>query len=366
MGKATGIFTNFTGKVANVVGYVSTNKQGKKQQMLRGYQPEVRNPKSIGQAVQRMKMKPIMNLYRALKSIIDRGFEGVKYGDMSRRKFMKLAMNDFVGPYLLKGDNRAVPAALIISSGSLPVMPCRIGANPGVELFINLGEEATSTIAYVSQQLINSTYGIQNGDQLTFIAICKNGNNFLSYEKSLIINDSSTENLPEDFVIDGAESQTWLNLNTDGRGEIAGCAIILSRQGEGGAMNLRSTSRIIVNSDFIGEFFTQDAFTAAALSYMSTGETLTDWPEVEFDANIPAGTAIGALPTGSVTPASAVGTDALGYVTRGGQKGWYYKTTAAGKQALDADGNLLTVKVQNVNTPVVFESSFTNIYPVTA
>lgn len=362
MGKATGIFTNFTGKVANVVGYVSTNKQGKKQQMLRGYQPEVRNPKSIGQAVQRMKMKPIMNLYRALKSIIDRGFEGVKYGDMSRRKFMKLAMNDFVGPYLQKGDNRAVPAAIIISSGSLPEMPGKIGGNPGVELDINIGSDTPNEHGAISTALINSGYNILDGDQLTFVGIVKNGNNFLVIQKSFVVNSQGPAEPIQGFTIDEAR----LVLDTDGPNGIVAAGVILSRQGEGGAMNLRSTCRLALNTHELADFYTQDAFTAAALSYMSNGETLTDWPEVEFDANIPAGTAIGALPTGSVTPASAVGTNALGYVTRGGQKGWYYKTTAAGKQALDENGDLLTVKVESTTTPVVFADSFTNIYPVTA
>lgn len=359
MGKATGIFTNFTGKVANVVGYVSTNKQGKKQQMLRGYQPEVKNPKSIGQAVQRMKMKPIMNLYRALKSIIDRGFEGVKYGDMSRRKFMKLAMNDFVGPYLLKGDNRAVPSALILSSGSLPEIT--VSGNNGYSGTTSLviGEDDYETVGALTQTLLENNSFLMEGDQLTFIDIKQKGKNFIPVIKSIILDLSSDETISISEFFYGNNSLCYSLNETTG---VAG-AVILSRQGEGGAMNLRSTSRLALNTETLADFFTQDAFTAAALSYMSNGETLTDWPEVEFDANIPAGTAIGALPTGSVTPASAVGTNALGYVTRGGQKGWYYKTTAAGKQALDADGNLLTVMVESTATPVVFADSFTNIYP---
>ncbi len=366
MGKATGIFTNFTGKVANVVGYVSTNKQGKKQQMLRGYQPEVRNPKSIGQAVQRMKMKPIMNLYRALKSIIDRGFEGVKYGDMSRRKFMKLAMNDFVGPYLQKGDNRAVPSALIISSGSLPEIT--VDANETAELLTNLVVEADDygTVAQLTIVLLANNSFLNEGDQLTIVWIEKSGNNFIPFIKSVVLNSNDNSSIA-DLSAKGVGVGEGFNLSVQLRdNEWVGSAVILSRQGEGGSMNLRSTARLTLNASELADFFTQDAFTAAALSYMSTGETLTDWPEVEFDANIPAGTAIGALPTGSVTPASAVGTNALGYVTKGGQKGWYYKTTTAGKQALDANGNLLTVMVESTATPVVFADSFTNIYPVTA
>lgn len=359
MGKATGIFSNFTGKVANVVGYVSTNKQGKKQQMLRGYQPEVKNPKSIGQAVQRMKMKPIMNIYRALKSIIDRGFEGVKYGDMSRRKFMKLAMNDFVGPYLMKGDNRAVPAALIISSGSLPEINVEMVSRNGMKVYLDNGGDDYTTIGTLSQTLLESNDFLNEGDQLTFIQFNHTGNNFIAVSKSIVLDRNSTEVVNPDEITGG---DGYLNISL---GEVVGCAgaFILSRQGEGGNTNLRSTSRLALLASELADFFTQDAFTAAALSYMSNGETLTDWPEVEFDANIPAGTAIGALPTGSVTPASAVGTNALGYVTRGGQKGWYYKTTTAGKQALDADGNLLTVMVESTATPVVFADSFTNIYP---
>lgn len=365
MGKATGIFTNFTGKVANVVGYVATNKSGKKQQMLRGYQSEVKNPKSIGQAVQRMKMKPIMNLYRALKSIIDRGFEGVKYGDMSRRKFMKLAMNDFVGPYLVKGDNRAVPGALIISSGSLPEIT--VSNEDPDKIFTNLVVEDGDfvTISQLTAVLLANNSFLHEGDQLTFVWIEQNGKNFIPNIKSVVLNSNDNSSI-DDLTAYGHSDNNFYYLAVEyGRTSWVGSAVILSRQGEGGAMNLRSTCRLTLFAEGLAAFFTQDAFTAAALSYMSNGETLTDWPEVEFDANVPAGIAIGALPTGSVTPASAVGTNALGYVTKGGQKGWYYKTTTAGKQALDADGNLLTVMVESVATPVVFADSFTNIYPAT-
>lgn len=365
MGKATGIFTNFTGKVANVVGYVATNKSGKKQQMLRGYQSEVKNPKSIGQAVQRMKMKPIMNLYRALKSIIDRGFEGVKYGDMSRRKFMKLAMNDFVGPYLQKGDNRAVPAALLISSGSLPGFTTQDGGENYVETNIGYDDNVIQNIGDLTTILLDNNSTLREGDQLTFIAMVHEGNNFITKQASVILNSQSTDALPLTFGVSESGDDSFLTYTFNGADSYIASAVILSRQGEGGTTNLRSTTRLHIYAPDLEDFYTQDAFMKAALSYMSNGETITDWPEVEFDANIPAGTAIGALPTGSVTPASAVGINALGYVTKGGQKGWYYKTTAAGKQALNADGNLLTVMVENVATPVVFADSFTNIYPAT-
>lgn len=365
MGKATGIFTNFTGKVANVVGYVATNKSGKKQQMLRGYQSEVKNPKSIGQAVQRMKMKPIMNLYRAQKSIIDRGFEGVKYGDMSRRKFMKLAMNDFVGPYLQKGDNRAVPAALIISSGSLPSIECSVADNNNLNTSIAAENTGDDEVSALSEEILAKNSFLQQGDQITFIVIKKVGVNYLSVQYSFIIDTNDESQVIAKIPGFGYTVDNHIKFSTSGNEIVAGGACIISRQGENGTVNLRSTSRLALNATELADFFSQDAFTAAALSYMSNGETLTDWPEVEFDANVPAGTAIGALPTGSVTPASAVGTNALGYVTKGGQKGWYYKTTAAGKQALGADGRLLTVAVEGVVTPVVFANSFTNIYPAT-
>ena len=84
MAKGVGLIGNFKGKVGNTVGYSLKDSNNKQTQGIRVYQPVVRNPKTYAQAEQRMKLAPINATYRALKMIIDRGQEGLAYGNKSR------------------------------------------------------------------------------------------------------------------------------------------------------------------------------------------------------------------------------------------------------------------------------------------
>ena len=79
MGKATGIGSQFRGKVGNVIGYISKNRAGRYEQTVKGYQPVVANPQTYAQALARVPVGPVQRVCSALLTIVQRGFEGIAY-----------------------------------------------------------------------------------------------------------------------------------------------------------------------------------------------------------------------------------------------------------------------------------------------
>lgn len=159
------------GKLGDAVGYNVTNSNDKDKQGWRVYQPAVSNPQTDGQIDQRLKLQAVNNLYRALKSVIGRGFENHKYGDESRRAFLKLALSaDFSsGPILQKGSTIAAPIPGVpIMYGSLP--PVGVlwdDDNSTMKTTLQAEGQTFSTIGGLSQLFLANGY--QLGDQVTFV-----------------------------------------------------------------------------------------------------------------------------------------------------------------------------------------------------
>ena len=99
------------------------------------------NPKTLGQAIQRIAFSTAVRTARALKMIVDHSFEGVKYGETSVRHFTKMAAPvikaALLNPYTYNGvklvpaiplgniasaGQPAAAAGFMISSGTLPGM----------------------------------------------------------------------------------------------------------------------------------------------------------------------------------------------------------------------------------------------------
>ena len=104
MAKGIGLIGNFKGKVGNMVGYKLTDSNSGNTQGIRVYQPIVKNPKTAAQAEQRAKLAPINATYRALKMVIDRGNEGLPYGNKSRLAWLKQAFKAEHMPWIEKGS----------------------------------------------------------------------------------------------------------------------------------------------------------------------------------------------------------------------------------------------------------------------
>lgn len=275
MAKGLGIIGNFKGKVGNIVGYNLKDSNNKQTQGLRAYQPVVRNPKTARQAEQRAKMAPINATYRALKGIIDRGQEGVAYGNKSRLRFLSEAMKQFDGPWFEKGDAITLPIKTNITRGSLTSVGINVVDVDSFTTELNVGEaESFNTLGALSTALLANNSFLKEGDQITFV----HGQIGDVVINSIVLNSSSTEGVAgfgvvsNKLVVDGAELNNTLQ---------AFACVILSREGESG-QHLRSTTALTLSDDAAADtHYTSTAKDAAIESYMAANGN-TDWPEEQL------------------------------------------------------------------------------------
>lgn len=272
MAKGLGIIGNFKGKVGNIVGYNLKDSNNKQTQGLRAYQPVVRNPKTAAQAEQRAKMAPINATYRALKGIIDRGQEGVAYGNKSRLRFLSEAMKQFNGPWFLKGEAVTLPIKTNITRGSLPTINVTNNSEDGIvtDLYMGNVEQVATVAALTTALLVNNAF-LKEGDQLTFVHGSKNGVNVLS-----VVLDTTNTTAVTAFQVDSNNLYVVFGSAADVNTEF-GC-VILSREGESG-QHLRSTTALTLSTAAAADtHYTSTAKDAAIESYMAANGN-TDWPE---------------------------------------------------------------------------------------
>lgn len=275
MAKGLGIIGNFKGKVGNIVGYNLKDSNNKQTQGLRAYQPVVRNPKTAAQAEQRAKMAPINATYRALKGIIDRGQEGVAYGNKSRLRFLSEAMKQFDGPWFEKGDAVTLPIKTNITRGSLPTIIVTQTAQDNIVTALVAGNvEFIETIGALSTALLANNNFLKQGDQLTFIHGSLND----IIVVSVVLDSSSTVSTNNFAAADGKLIfRAGRSVTTD----VAFSSVILSREGDNG-QHLRSTNALTLAVGTAADtHYTSTAKDAAIESYMAANGN-TDWPEEQL------------------------------------------------------------------------------------
>lgn len=313
MAKGNFLTSIVRGKLGEMVGYANTNSNDKVKQAWRSYRAHISNPRTEGQARQRMIVSNLTQNYTALKEIITRGFEGTKYGGKSYQRFLSLNMkNAGQGPYIPKGT-RSTPLpipGMQISEGSI-ISVAVTGVAGGYMLNSDLYLNSTSmaTVGDLSSRLISQNTDIQNGDQLTFIMVSETENLEYVYRfSSMIVDTMSDFTLTYTAGTGGARSYVTgpngiyflYNAVTDGRvlsfslidplnlNEVAVAgAVIQSRQGSDGKW-LRSPAFMWVNegNTDIMQYFSAEMYQLALDSYMNEGKSVsTDWP-VEPDAEI--------------------------------------------------------------------------------
>lgn len=273
MAKGLGIIGNFRGKLGNAVGYQLKDSNNKQTQGVRVYQPVVKNPKTAAQAEQRARMAVINATYRAIKGVIDRGQEGVAYGNKSRLRWLSDAMKNFEGAWYPKGSVIGRPAIVQISKGSLAGVVATM--TPDALVIMCEGVEAASavnTIGKVSTLLKAGYPSLQDGDQITFVGFDNQSGVVSARVQSIIIDTTSTE--ATTIFSAGADMlKVW-----NDEGVTAGAAIV-SREGANGG-HLRSNASIKVDDADLEETPYNDVAKAEAIkSYMTAG-TSADW-EVE-------------------------------------------------------------------------------------
>lgn len=284
MAKGPLFIAPISGKVGNVVAYTLKNSNNKETQAVRAYVSDVSNPKTEAQSIQRLKMSPAVNFYRALGTILNNAWQGQKYGTQSRNYFMSEAMSQSTGiPFIVKGDKRFYPGEYQVAQGSLARQSVTaIADNLLTTSLISPG--VTGTWGEFSQGLINKNFGIKNGDKLTFIFVGTSSvGEYLPAYSYVILDTSNTtaaseilasSNLSFAGAADAALQVGVVNAVTD----IVAGAVILSRlDTSAGTKWLRSNSRMFVTVAYkeiqMGTF----AYQAAITSYMKAENVSSDW-----------------------------------------------------------------------------------------
>ena len=273
MAKGIGLIGNFKGKVGNMVGYKLSDSNTGNSQGIRVYQPIVRNPKTSAQAEQRAKLAPINATYRALKMIIDRGNEGLPYGNKSRLAWLKKAFKAENMPWYVKGSSVYAPVCCELTKGSLAGVAYE---NNNGKLQITCEgatvESPVATIGNVSSLLLAAYPSLKAGDQITLVIVEQVNQTIQPTIISFVLDTTSAE---AQTLIEAEADKIFLDY--DG---IPVCfAVIVSREGANGE-HLRSTSQLLATAAMLLEApYDATSKTAAIESYKSAASANSDWAE---------------------------------------------------------------------------------------
>lgn len=270
--KTGGVFGFLKGKVGGVSYSVQSAKNSstkKTMQVVRALPENVSNPQTVGQTMQRMKLAPAQKFYSAFSELLSNAFQGVAYGDASRRHFMALAMKQ-EGPYVQRGVDRFIPAAYPFSEGSLP----SVGVNPfsGGATVITLA--VTTDAAEVTNEVLAAALGVGSDYQIS-IAVVNNVNGvfvpaYIPYTQRLKLAD-----LPEGTL--GKDESDHITINPAALGldmsAMIACAVVLSTQDASGAW-LRSAQEMVISDELRASIYSTDALEAAIYSYQDGSNTV--------------------------------------------------------------------------------------------
>lgn len=158
---------------------------------------KIKNPKSQGQAEQRMYMAPILKFYSPLAKVLETSFEGLNKAD-SYAKFISVNANlARANGWAVNKGSSILPLPYQLSNGTLG----RI--NPETKgLLLSTSAFTGTTIGDLSTALKNMYPSLENGDQVTIITFAHNAtdndgvfsNITLSYAR-FFINTESTDTI---------------------------------------------------------------------------------------------------------------------------------------------------------------------------
>lgn len=332
MGKATGLSSQFRGKVGNVVGYLTKNRAGRYEQTVKGYQPVVANPQSYAQALARVPVGPVQRICSALLPLIQRGFEGTAYGDASKNEYLSYNLKYFRGPYMPKGTVAVPPGPMLISKGSLkPITVYGFDGNADSELIsfsLVLRTSFTShTFGDLSAHLLQFNEFLVQGEQLTFILVDNESGTYNYYMQSFFLDPNNETELNGIFAgVAGVNNKMTFSQEEGGiLGYFVAGACIRS-QPYGDSSFRRSTA--ILGCNPAAELYNDAAAVQNAVASYRDGEESEDWE----DDPTPEYQKIAYLCMVTITQdmcmytswAEVQGHKCLGYVTKGGEIGIFY------------------------------------------
>lgn len=270
---------NVVGKVGDSTLYVSGGET-----IMRNGTSNVKNPQSYAQMIQRVIAKTAMNNYSALQFLANHSFQGKPTGSKCMERFLSRNMRYFreraaeiinnggslyeFYQFASVGSVKFVPAAVILSEGKLPQIPAGIKST---------GEYAyvTPSVSENSYAAIINSFGLQRGDQMTFVTIELNTvtGEYIPRYARVILDPRNSNGTPaplsSDFIASGGNAINLPNMRNRGAfmflqggieggrlgfrigtGLVAATGLIISRKVKGAW--LRSNCKLVINETVLG------------------------------------------------------------------------------------------------------------------
>lgn len=231
---------------------------GKKRQVASLKPTSVKNPNTVAQIMQRMKMAPAAKFFDALSGILDHSWEGVPYGAKSRLEFMRRAMKNDPAVYVPYGYKSVAPGEYEISAGSLPSLPWRNELEEGNEV----GAILFNTEDVLSEANITELrkYGVQTGDQITVVGMYEENGGYKVNLTRIIVKAGNDWDASMSFPIIVSAN------GVQGSNNAAVCVIV--SRGNEAATAKRSNEKMLLLGDY-KNLLSLEAMNAAIASYQT-------------------------------------------------------------------------------------------------
>ena len=239
-----------------------------------------KNPKTDAQTLQRILVKVVGMVYAMLKAICNHSFEGYSNGAKCTERFRSLnlrylrerattlqqsgqSLSQFYQFAPLQ-SNKCMPFAAIISQGHLPEISVAIDAAGGHKAYVNSPGRTYAELV--------SAWGLQRGDQLTFVTVQKHEGKYEAAYARIVLNPRNADGSGAPMTTEIVNSQgefpcsNWKNqlnfstfeFDTDhfnfvlGRGgDVVAAGIIVSRKDKSGDW-FRSNCQLVLNESGFG------------------------------------------------------------------------------------------------------------------
>lgn len=268
------------GKVTGSIGNMTFRHKNGLNSTISAKANEVKNPKTVAQATQRMKIRPSQLFYSAFENVLNHSRQGLKIGDDHRKAFMsEVLKNSFAGvPYIVKGTNYWVPGRYPMSKGniqSLRYQFLKVNDGPAnYTLCLPVSEEAGW--ARTCEQMLGYNPQLQEGDEICFVwaEILPGGKGFTPRTAYFILdpNDDWTDGRYDDIL---ALENGIIHVVSENC--VAGCVIVSRKSGD----NYKySNEFMILRDDFAIEAYSAERYQAAVNSYMEDDANAINSPYI--------------------------------------------------------------------------------------
>lgn len=260
-----GVYGLLRKSIGSVVYSKSKDGKGKTIQVVRTKPTTVDNPNTVGQILQRCKIKPATRFYNAMQDILDHSWEGVPYMQTSRQYFMSKALK-LSGPYIPKSVTDVIPADYPVSEGSIPpLLASPLAAVSGTDI-------ASAALTAENVALLIDA-GVQQGAQLTIIAWYKTASGAYDFAYGRIINEVGnmfawTKSTASGMTV--SLFQRVFNISQANGRETVAVAAICSKLVNGTWQ--RSTQSLVLTDAFRDGLYNQYAQQLTIESYQEQGD----------------------------------------------------------------------------------------------